>query len=123
MSAFNIHPNYSVLTVISFSTKDFNPFMYTTAVCNNLPAISNGEVSYTPPRSVSASLPVGTRYRGTVATYSCSSGYQLVGGSSLRACGANGEWNGTAPSCGKYTVSGLMYNYRYNLCIIMLKYI
>ena len=70
--------------------------------CDDLPVINNGEVSYTPPHSISASLPDGKRYTGTIATYNCPSGYQLVGGSSLRACGANGEWNGTAPSCGKY---------------------
>ena len=75
--------------------------MYIIVTCDDLPVTNNGEVTYTPPRSVSPSLPDGKRYVGTIATYNCSSGYQLVGGSSLRACGANGEWNGTAPSCGK----------------------
>ena len=70
--------------------------------CDDLPVISNGSISYTPSRSLSAGLPDGERYTGTIATYNCSSGHQLVGGSSLRACGANGTWNGTAPSCGKY---------------------
>ena len=70
--------------------------------CDDLPVTNNGEVTYTSPRSVSANLPDGKRYTGTIATYNCLSGYQLVGGSSLRACGDNGEWNGTAPSCGKY---------------------
>ena len=74
--------------------------MYIIVTCDDLPDINNGpEVSYTPPRSVSPSLPVGKRYTGTIATYICSSGYQLVGWSSLRACEADGEWNGT--SCGK----------------------
>ena len=88
--------------------------------CVDLPVISNGEVTYTPPHSVSAGLPVGERYTGTIVTYNCLSGYQLVEGSSLRACGVNGTWNGTAPSCGKYC----QWSHVYNLCIIiMLKYI
>ena len=76
--------------------------MYNIVTCDDLPIINNGEVSCTPPRSLLPSLLDGTRYTGTIATYNCLSGYQLVGGSSLRACGAGGEWNGTAPSCGKY---------------------
>ena len=69
--------------------------------CDDLPVTNNTEVSYTPLRSLSASLHVGKRYTGTIATYNCLSGYQLVGGSSRRACGDDGEWNGTALSCGK----------------------
>ena len=71
---------------------------YITVNCSDLPIIKNSEVFYTP----SKTLPDGKRYTGTIATYNCSSGYQLVGGSLLRACGANGKWNGTAPSCGKH---------------------
>ena len=67
--------------------------------CDDLPDVINGEVSYTPPRSVSAALPGGKRYTGTIATYNCSSGYQLIG-SSLRACEADGTWNGTTTYCG-----------------------
>ena len=92
---------------------------YYIVTCGDLPDINNSEVSYTPPRVLSPSLPDRKRYAGTIATYNCLSGYQLVGGSSLRACGANGQWNGTAPSCGKFCewshvvnfVSGPMYNY------------
>ena len=76
------------------------------ATCDELRNI-NGAIIYTPPRDVSGnSLPAGQRYMGTIATYSCSPGYQLVGGS-LRACGPSGTWNGTQPSCeGKlYSVS------------------
>ena len=75
---------------------------YNIVTCDDLPVADNCEVSYTPPRSTSTELPDGVRYTGTITTYNCSSGYQLVGGSSLRACGADGQWNGTAPSCGKY---------------------
>ena len=69
-------------------------------VCIDLLTVINGEVTYTPPRSVSANLLDGTRYAGTIATYNCLPGYQLIG-SSLRACEADGTWNGTAPSCCK----------------------
>ena len=68
--------------------------------CNDLVSISNGTINYTPPHYISANLRPGQRYTGTIATYSCSPGYQLVRGSSLRACGPDGTWNGTEPSCG-----------------------
>ena len=71
----------------------------TDAVCNDLPETNNLEIIYTPPREVSANLSPGQRYTGTIATYSCSPGYQLVGGSSLRACGQDGSWKGTQPFC------------------------
>ena len=67
--------------------------------CSDLPELTTGVITYTPPRDVSAALPAGERYTGTIATYSCSPGYQLMGGSSLRACGPNGTWNGTEPHC------------------------
>ena len=93
--------------------------MYIIVTCVDLPDIYNGhEVSYTPPRSVSPNLPVGKRYTGTIATYNCLSGCQLVGGSSLRACGADGEWNGTASSCGKFCESSHVQLARYNLCLL-----
>ena len=68
--------------------------------CSDLPVITNGAITYTPPRTVSASLPSGQRYTGTIATYSCSPGYQPGGGSSLRACGPDKTWNGIEPVCG-----------------------
>ena len=70
--------------------------------CDDLVSISNGTINYTPHRAVFATLPYGQRYIGTIATYSCSPGYQLVEGSSLRACGPDATWNGTEPSCGKH---------------------
>ena len=70
-----------------------------TVRCSNLTKNDNG-ITYTPPREVSFDvLSRGERLVGTIATYSCSPGYQLVGGSSLRACGPGGDWNGTVPSC------------------------
>ena len=67
--------------------------------CDNLTGIQNSIIVYTPPRDFLATLPAGTRYIGTIATYSCSPGYQVVRGSSLRACGPDGTWNGTEPIC------------------------
>ena len=70
--------------------------------CSDLLETNNGTISYIPSHAVFATLPAGQRYKGTIATYSCSPGNQLVGGSSLRACGPDGIWNGTEPSCGKH---------------------
>ena len=68
---------------------------------DNLPNIANGAITYTPPPVVSFDvLPPGQRLVGTIATYSCSLGYQPVGGSSLRACVHNG--NGMEQYCCKY---------------------
>ena len=54
--------------------------------CDDLPGTTNGTITYTPLSAVSSNaLPPGQRFIGTIATYSCSPGYQLVGGSSLRA--------------------------------------
>ena len=89
--------NTYILYLVSAYTNAFCP---DNMHCHDLPTISR-TVTYTPPQKVSATLPAGQRYTGTVATYSCSPGYQLVGGSSLRACGPNGTWNGTEPSCSK----------------------
>ena len=67
--------------------------------CSDISALNNGTIVYTPPRMVSNELPPGQRYIGTIATYKCSPGYQLVNGSSPRACNPDGTWNGTEPSC------------------------
>ncbi len=68
--------------------------------CDTLPSISDGSVIYVPPRSVFIlDLPAGKRYVGTIATYRCFRGYQLVGGS-VRVCFPRGIWNGTKPTCG-----------------------
>ncbi len=66
--------------------------------CDDLPLISDGSISYIPPGHVSATLSAGKHFVGTIATYSCSPGYQLVGGSG-RACVPEGMWNGTEPTC------------------------
>ena len=64
--------------------------------CSNLPEINNGSVTYTPPNDLANFL---YKYTGTIATYSCSPGYQLVEKVPLRACNPNGTWNGTAIFC------------------------
>ena len=55
--------------------------------CGSLSNPSNGRVSHT----------AGTTYQQT-ATYSCNTGYNLVG-SSTRMCQATGVWSGSAPTC------------------------
>ena len=35
----------------------------------------------------------------TTATYSCDTGYVLVGGDTVRMCVSDQEWSGTAPTC------------------------
>ena len=55
--------------------------------CGTLTNSTNGQVSYT----------AGTTY-GQTATYSCNTGYTLVG-SSTRTCQATGLWSGSTPTC------------------------
>ena len=63
-----------------------------TAPCSDLPAPTNGGVSYNAPVSN------GSRPINTTATYSCDPGYTLVGSTSTRAC-QSGAWSGSAPIC------------------------
>ena len=71
-----------------------------TVRCLSLPEIVNGVITYIPPLGVSSDvLLTGQRFVGTIATYSCSPGYQLVGRSSLRGCVPDQTWNETMPSC------------------------
>ena len=55
--------------------------------CGNLTDPGNGQVDHT----------TGTTFRQT-ATYSCNTGYNLVG-DSTHNCQATGEWSGSAPTC------------------------
>ena len=62
--------------------------------CSNLPNPSNGRVNQ------QGNEP------GDRATYTCNSGYELIG-SSTRICQTNGQWSGDAPTCereSKYAV-------------------
>ena len=76
-------------------------FSYTVAVdCGNLANPTNGRVDLT-----------GTTF-GSIATYTCNSGFILANGNRIRQCGANEQWSGTAPNC----VRKLLHNYNPNLC-------
>ena len=55
--------------------------------CSTLTGPANGQVSYT----------AGTTFRQT-ATYSCDTGYNLVG-DSTRICHDTGVWSGSPPTC------------------------
>ena len=55
--------------------------------CGNLTDPANGQVTHTS----------GTTFKQT-ATYSCNTGYILVG-DSTRTCQATGNWSGSAPTC------------------------
>ena len=63
-------------------------FLFLTVLnCGTLTNLANGQVSHA----------AGTTY-GKRATYSCNTGYNLVG-SSTRTCQATGVWSGNAPRC------------------------
>ena len=55
--------------------------------CGSLTDPANGQVNQT----------AGTTL-GQTATYSCNTGYNLVG-DSIRTCQATGNWSGSAPTC------------------------
>jgi len=83
-------------------------FLFLTAVdCGNLPDPDNGQVNHT----------AGTTFRET-ATYSCNTGYNLVG-DSTRTCNATGEWSGSAPTCRGTFVINLTLSHPVMLCDIM----
>ena len=53
--------------------------------------------SLTDPAYGQVDLTSGTTF-GETATYTCNTGYNLVG-DSTRTCQATGEWSGSAPAC------------------------
>ncbi len=59
--------------------------------CSDLTVPANGMIGY---NMGTASL----RPVGTVATYTCNTGYTLNGGTT-RTCGSDGVWSGSAPTC------------------------
>ena len=61
--------------------------LYIAVDCGTLTNPANGQVTYT----------AGTLF-GQTATYSCDSGYNLVG-VSVRTCQATGVWSGSVPTC------------------------
>ena len=62
-------------------------FLSTVPDCGSLTDPANGQVDLTS----------GTTF-GQTATYSCNTGYNLVG-DSTRTCQATGVWSGSAPTC------------------------
>ena len=60
---------------------------FTVVNCGNLTNPDNGQVNHTS----------GTTF-GQNATYSCNTGYNLVG-NSTRTCQATGNWSGSPPTC------------------------
>jgi len=70
--------------------------------CGTLPNPANGQVNTT-----------GTTL-GQTATYSCNTGYNLIGGST-RTCQATGVWSGSAPTCDRmfFILSGINYQVGY----------
>ena len=70
------------------SSRCINLHLIMTVVdCRSLNAPANGSVTHTS----------GTTF-GQTATYSCNTGYNLVG-DSIHTCQATGNWSGSAPTC------------------------
>lgn len=71
-------------------------------MCSALNVPTNGRIAY-------ATDTVAPFMFGTTATYSCNSGFALVG-NTVRSCGGNdtvtvGSWSGSDPTCqGKFTM-------------------
>ena len=66
-----------------------------TGTCPSPPSIANGRIVSVVPDAVTTN-PDGYA-QGSVATYTCNSGYILVG-ISRRTCESNGQWSGS-PRC------------------------
>ena len=79
--------------------------------CGSLTAPANGQVDLTS----------GTTFNQT-ATYSCNTGYNLVG-DSTRTCQATVEWSGSVPTCqgmllmGNGTIAMCVYTRNVTICI------
>lgn len=77
-------------------TKCLTMFHDTAITCGNLPALTNGVITYATDTTALFDIQ-------TTATYSCNFGFRLSGGNAVRICvgsmGGPGVWNGTAPVC------------------------
>ena len=67
--------------------------------CGNLSDPANGQVDHT----------AGTTF-GQTATYSCNTGYNLVG-DNTRTCQASGNWSGSAATCQGMSLKGDLSNF------------
>ena len=77
------------------------------------PAIDCGAL--TNPDNGRVDTPQGTTFN-QVATYSCNSGYELVG-NITRACQADGMWSGSEPICGKFITMVVVWEHTNVQCI------
>ena len=82
----NVRTKYCTMKTTAQHTHSFIVYVYAVVDCGMLPSISNGEVS-----QLSTTV-------GSVATYSCNDGFDLVGQSS-RSCLASKRWSGSPPTC------------------------
>ena len=83
------------------SSRCINLHLILTVVdCRSLNAPANGGVTYTS----------GTTF-GNTTTYSCNTGYNLVG-NSVRTCQATRNWSGSAPAC-----QGMLVKDYFHMCI------
>ena len=88
-----MHVNENVQVVLGYQLESTNltyiiVYIHSTVVdCRTLNTTMNGQVSH----------PNGTTF-GQTATYSCNTGYNLVG-DSTRMCQADGIWSGNEPTC------------------------
>ena len=82
-----LRPCNAVMTSTRYNILN-DVFLISAAVdCGNLTNPANGSVNHT----------AGTTFKQN-ATYSCDTGYNLVG-DSTRVCQATGNWSGSAPTC------------------------
>ncbi len=76
--------------------------LHTAITCSTLNAPANGLVSYDPDLTAPYEF-------GTTATYICTTGFGLFGGSRTRECVVSslggGGWSGTTPTCGSELIT------------------
>ena len=77
-------------TLYDCITNKTNPSLMYTVICPTIPRPVNG-------RPNTYSDPTIPRDEGSTVTYSCNTGYELVG-NSVRTCTSSG-WNGSSPLC------------------------
>ena len=75
-----------------FTVCDFYCFHTEIAACSDVALTINGDIVYTDGST-------DNRPVGTVATYTCNTGYTPTGGSLFRFCMTGGKWSESAPTC------------------------
>ena len=79
----------------------FTCFVFPVVDCNSLSGIVNGRATYS------------ETVFGSSATYSCDSGFLLIG-DNTRVCQEDGQWSGEEPVC-----VGKLRNYFFKVCLIL----